>query len=190
MRHRRVVAACASVLLVAGCSGGESEYDYAIPSEVCDVAVAQQDVKPLLPPGKSVKEDSSESLSRPGERKSCSIVVDEGVDLTVSLSRQWGDLDIVEEAADKYIGLKRVDLGGGFTSAGVGDDGAVAWAACKPKANQRQYEFPETQSGRYDALALEIRVGNEKPADVGEWRERIENFLRAYVPGMVQAWCA
>ncbi|MFE3494416.1 hypothetical protein ACFXOS_15180 [Streptomyces sp. NPDC059175] len=176
---------------IAGCSDGKPAYDYAIPKKICNVSVATSDVKPLLPPGKSVKEDPSESLTRPGESKSCGVIVDERPDLSVSISRQGGELDIAEKAADKYIDLKRVSLGGGVTSAAVGDDGAVAWMKCTPKPGQRQYEFPKTKEGKYGHLALEVHAGDgiRKPDNIEEWRAHILQFLRAYVPELVKVWC-
>ncbi|WP_267245235.1 hypothetical protein [Streptomyces sp. PR69] len=189
MRRLNLVALSVPVLLLAGCSGEGPEYGYAIPERICDVNVPASVVQPLLPPGKAVKENLR---GTPGESQSCGVIVDERVDLSVSFSRQTGELDIAHEADDDYVDLKRVSLGGVVNSAAVADDGAVAWMACSPKPNQPQYETPETQTGKYTHLVLEVRAGDgvNKPKDIEEWRAHIEKFLRAYVPELVKAWCA
>ncbi|MFE0038105.1 hypothetical protein [Streptomyces sp. NPDC059015] len=181
-----------AALLLAGCADENPEYDYAIPGKICGVSVAPSDVKPLLPPGESVRVDSSESLSRPGESRSCGVIVDKRPDLAVSVSRQRGELDIAEKAGDKYINLERIpSLGEGVTSAAVGNDGAVAWMECTPKPGQRQYEFPESKEGKYGYLALEIHAGDgiKEPGNMEEWRAHIERFLRGYVPELTKVWC-
>ncbi|MET9919845.1 hypothetical protein ABZZ04_22540 [Streptomyces sp. NPDC006435] len=178
-----------AALLLTGCSGENSEYGYAIPGKICDVSVASSDVKPLLPPGRAIKESLR---GTPDESLSCGLIVDERVDLSISFSRQSGELDIAEEAADDYVNLKRITLGGNVTSAAVGDDGAVAWAKCVPKPGQRQYESPESEQGRYGHLVLEIHAGDDikEPDNLEEWRAHIEKFLRSYVPELVKVWCS
>lgn len=191
MRHFRSAASGLLVLLLAGCSGGQARYDYAIPDGICGVGVSVSRIKPLLPPGKEVREISSKPV-RVGASKSCSLVVDKKEDLTVSFSRQTGELDIAYEAEGKYIDLKRVSLGGVVNSAAVADDGAVAWMACSPKPNQPQYEMPEAKQGRYSHLVLEVHAGDgvKEPENIEEWRAHIEKFLRAYVPELVKVWCS
>ncbi|WP_146232314.1 hypothetical protein [Streptomyces sp. NWU49] len=189
MRQFGLTALVISTMLVAGCSGNGPEYGYATPKKICDVNVAVSDVQPLLPPGEAIKESSR---GTPGESRSCGMVVDERVDLSVSFSRQTGEVDIAREADDDYIGLRRVSLGGAVKSAAVADDGAVAWMACSPKPDQPQYETPEAKAGRYTHLVLEIHTGGgiKKPDNIKEWRAHIEKFLRAYVPELIEAWCA
>ncbi|MEV7911081.1 hypothetical protein [Streptomyces griseus] len=184
------VFGAASTLLLLGCSGKQTEYDYSIPEKVCGIDVQPSNMKPLLPPGKEVKESFREIGQRSGEHVNCGVVVDKGVDLSVSFSRQTGELDIAREAADKYTDLQRISLGRGVSSAAVGDDGAVAWMACLPQPQQPRYEMPESRSGKYDHVALEIRTGKvEGSGKIEERRTHIENFLRAYAPGVAEAWC-
>lgn len=188
MRRPSLTVFGAFVLFLSGCSGGESEYEYAIPEKICRVNVASSDVKPLLPPGEVVKENLRET---PGESQSCGVIVDKRIDLAVSFSRQTGEVDIAHEAADDYDDLISVPLGGVVSSAAVAADGAVAWMACNPKPNQPQYETPESKLGRYTHLALEIHAGDgvDKSGNIDEWRARIERFLRAYVQELVKVWC-
>ncbi|MFE3329691.1 hypothetical protein [Streptomyces sp. NPDC059176] len=190
MRNFNLAPLGVATFLLAGCSGGQSAYDYAIPERICNIDVRASYVKPLLPPGKAVRELSSNPV-RPGASQSCSVMVDTREDLTVTFSRQIGELDITEKAADKYIDLKRVSLGGGVTSAAVGDDGAIAWMKCTPKPGQPQYEFPKTKEGKYGHLVLEVHAGDgiRKLDNIEEWRAHIEQFLRAYIPELVKVWC-
>ncbi|MFI8369117.1 hypothetical protein [Streptomyces sp. NPDC085466] len=190
MRRLTLASAGLTMLLLTGCSIGkeESTYQYSVPERICDVTVTTPDIKPLLPPGKTIKESS---MGRPGEGRSCGVIVDERVDLKVSYSRQTGELDIAREADDKYIGLERIALGGTLTSAAVGDDGAVAWMTCDPKPGQPQYEMPESKLGKYTHLVLEIRAEDwtKNPENIGEWRANTERFLRAYLAPLTEAWC-
>jgi len=187
----RLAVSGASVLFLAGCIGGDSGYDYEIPQSLCDVKVAASNIKPLLPPGKEVVVDKSESTLRPGAGRNCSVTVDKRPDLTISISRQGGEVDIAREASDKYVELRRVSLGKEVTSAAVGEDGAVAWMVCVPKPGQPQYESPKDRVGRYGHLALEMRIGKdvERSVPVKEWRTHVENLLRSFVPGLVEDWC-
>ncbi len=190
VRYLKLASFGAASALLFGCSGEQTEYDYSIPEKLCGIDVRPLNIKPLLPPGKSVKESFREIRQRSGEHVNCGVVVDKGVDLSVSFSRQTGELDIAREAADKYTDLQRISLGRGVNSAAVGDDGAVAWMACLPQPHQPRYEMPETRSGKYDHVALEIRTGKvEDSGKVEERRTHIENFLRAYAPGVAGAWC-
>ncbi|MFJ6810048.1 hypothetical protein ACIQRK_29210 [Streptomyces anulatus] len=100
-------------------------------------------------------------------------------------------MDIAREASDKYADLRRVSLGGAVTSAAVGEDGAVAWMVCVPKSGQPKYESPETRTGLYGHLVVEMRIGDdvERPVPVEKWRTQVEKLLRSYVPGVVEGWC-
>ncbi|MFH9297234.1 hypothetical protein [Streptomyces sp. NPDC017520] len=100
-------------------------------------------------------------------------------------------MDIAREASDKYVDLRRVSLGGAVTSAAVGEDGAVAWMVCVPKSGQPRYESPETKSGKYGHLVVEMRIGDdvERSVPVEEWRTHVEKLLRSYVPGVMEGWC-
>lgn len=191
MRTAKIAWFGLAVLFISGCSG-EPEYDYAVPSEVCRVKVSASEIKPLLRPGKVIEETFREIGLRSGEHHSCGLVVDKKQDVSISISRQTGELDIVEKAVDKYVNLNRVSVRSDVTSAAVGDDGAVAWMKCKPKAGQPQYEFPETRRGEYDHLVLEIRTEreSERAKDTGQRRADIERFLRAYLPELVEGWCS
>ncbi|MER7001276.1 hypothetical protein [Streptomyces sp. NPDC000410] len=191
MRTAKIAWFGLAVLFISGCSG-ESEYDYAVPSEVCRVNIPASEIKPLLRPGKVIKETFREIGLRSGEHHSCDLVVDKKQDVSISVSRQTGELDIAEKAADKYVNLNRVSVSSGVTSAAVGDDGAVAWMKCKPKAGQPQYEFPEAKQGEYSHLALEVRTESESDGvkNSGQRRAEIESFLRAYVPALMKDWCS
>jgi hypothetical protein len=183
------VAAGIVILFLAGCSDEGDDYEYAIPKEICGVSVAAPYAQSLLPPGRAIKENLR---GTPGESQSCGVIVDERVDLSVSFSRQTEELDVMEAAVDDYVDPRRVSLGGRVNSAVVGDDGAIAWMACAPKPNQPQYEVPESRRAKYTHLVLQVRTDGEveKPGSIEDWRMRMEQFLRAYVPELGKVWCS
>ncbi|MFD0315452.1 hypothetical protein [Streptomyces flavalbus] len=178
----------ALLLLGLGCSRGGQERNYTIPAEVCDVPVAESAVEPLLPGGDSLTEKRPYSQDE-GVEDFCALKVGKGYALTVSLDRDTGDGVDAMLASDDYSNLKRASFSGSVLSAGVGEDGAIVWLDCRPKSTQ-----PQTGplGGAYESLVMELRVG-KKGAEVknpDEQRQHIEDFVRAYLPGVEKTWCA
>ncbi|MBX9398534.1 hypothetical protein K4749_34380 [Streptomyces sp. TRM72054] len=177
------------LLLAVGCSFEKEERDYSIPVKICDVAVEESMVKPLLPPGGSLKEGRQSMGRTPGEGEQCTLDVDKKIGLTIKISRQFkGRVDALE-AVDRFSNLKRIPLGGNFTSAAVADDGAVAWLQCIPKSGQH---LTESAAGvKYKALVLELFVenGGEGPENTEQQHKDIDKFVRSYVPGVEKLWC-
>ncbi|MFB8775614.1 hypothetical protein [Streptomyces broussonetiae] len=86
--------------------------------------------------------------------------------------------------------MEEVALGGRVKSAGVGENGAIAWLRCEPKEGQPR---SDAVSGRpYPAPVVVFNVGDPDlvPEDPSGRRRDIGAFLRAYLPGWEKAWCA
>ncbi|MEU5163773.1 hypothetical protein AB0G74_29740 [Streptomyces sp. NPDC020875] len=183
--------ATATALLLVGCSDDRPGYDYAIPETYCEVPVVTTDLKPLLVPGESVQETilgRDEQL----ESQSCHLAVDKKKDLNLRLMRNYGELDIAKEAAHKYNDLRRVSLGRNVTSAGVAEDGAAVWMACLPRPGQTQYSSPDTKTGKYTHISVELRIQHRSEEANAKIKKRaeIDTFLRSYLPKLTERWCA
>ncbi|MBC7271955.1 MAG: hypothetical protein H5T76_25145, partial [Streptomyces sp.] len=112
---------------------------------------------PLLPAGESLTEDIDHSDVRPGAHDYCNVRVDKKVALAMEVSRQTAYADL-KYAMDDYRNLEEVTLGGRVKSAGVGENGAIAWLRCEPKEGQPR---SDAVSGRpYQALVVEFNVGD------------------------------
>ncbi|MFJ6810049.1 hypothetical protein ACIQRK_29215 [Streptomyces anulatus] len=125
---------------------------------------------------------------KPGEHRSCRLVVDKKIGLVVSIARDSGVDDIAEFGADTYRGFRKVSLGGAVTSAGVGGDGAAAWMKCRPKEGQPQSEM---DGYPYNYVILKVNVGGGGTGgdEVQERRIDLEKFMRSYVSGVQDIWC-
>lgn len=125
---------------------------------------------------------------KPGEHRSCRLVVDKKIGLTVSIARDSEVDDIAEFGADAYRDFRKVSLGGAVTSAGVGDDGAAAWMKCRPKEGQPQSEM---DGYPYNYVILKVNVGGGGTGgdEVQERRIDLEKFMRSYVSGVRDIWC-
>ncbi|WP_405697984.1 hypothetical protein OHA99_25345 [Streptomyces coelicoflavus] len=174
-------------LLASGCSGGEPGYDYAIPSRLCGVGVDQSDLKRILPPGDEGR--AVESGVNDWKFHKCQVVVEEKLALNVRISR-----DVMADDAAKF-GIKefgenfrKISLSGPVTSAGVGDDGGLAWMKCQPKPGQPQNEAPDRP---FTHLVLKIHTpaASADSAQTADHLSDMERFLRSYVPNLTEAWC-
>ncbi|MEU5163774.1 hypothetical protein AB0G74_29745 [Streptomyces sp. NPDC020875] len=184
--------ATATALLLVGCSDDGPSYDYAIPKNICEVPVVAADLKPLLAPGESIRERISRDATHHDTSQSCRVAVDKKRGLNVWLIRSYGEFDIAKEAAHKYNDLRRVSLGRNVTSAGIAENGAAVRMSCRPRPGQTQYDSPESKTGKYTHLVMELtfRVGSGEAQSGVRKRAEIDTFLRSYLPKLTERWCA
>ncbi|MYR42390.1 hypothetical protein [Streptomyces sp. SID5910] len=168
-----------AALLASGCSSDKPGYDYSIPSRMCGVDVDKSAVKPLLPPGKEGK--ATEVGANDWKHHTCWVVVDKKRELAVSVARDSAVDDASKYGEEEYKNFRKTSLNEPVTSAGIGDDGAVAWMKCRPKPGQPQEEMPDFP---YTHLVLKIHTAAEI-----DHRADLERFLRSYIPNLTEAWC-
>ncbi|MFI9250401.1 hypothetical protein [Streptomyces sp. NPDC053069] len=156
--------ACAVLLSSTACSKGGR--DYAVPGDLCGVAVDSQLVSPLLPDGKKLTQRSSDAGAT---SRRCRVSVDDNLVLYISSDLVSPDTDPLK-VQDR--GLQRLghpapaDIG---DAARVADRGAMAVADC-------------TTGGDKKRIATLIQLGKEHPEDTSQRRKDLTQLLRAYLP--------
>ncbi|WMX45926.1 hypothetical protein RGF97_15185 [Streptomyces roseicoloratus] len=175
-----------STILLSACSSNKPEYEYAIPSKVCDVRVGKDEMKSLLRAGESVEVLGDKAEGSDG-RRICRVVVDKKAALHVSISRDVAEEDVARVTDDGWTDFRKFSPGGDVTSAGVASDGGIAWMKCQPKAGQPKSEI----AGRpYTHLVLRVNIdGDTMELNGEERRADLEDFMRSYIPELVEVWC-
>ncbi|MDI3422713.1 hypothetical protein [Streptomyces luteolus] len=176
--------------LIVGCSGDDSAQNYPIPKKICGVEAKESAVKPLLPPGGTLEEQSRAEVGETRDvGEQCHVYVDReeygnAKYLSISQDREAEKSDAVVEA-DRglhYRNLDSLQLGGPVTSAATGDEGALVVMRC---------ESTEAASSKYPYLVTEVGLGKWalNPEDPTARRAHLQAFLRDYIPATAAAKC-
>ncbi|MFI5763097.1 hypothetical protein [Streptomyces sp. NPDC051563] len=158
----------ALLMLSAGCTQSRG---YALPGDMCGVAVDSALLEPLLPPGDQL--DQSTYASRPHAPR-CELTVDKKTVLTVKADVTTADEDVmggvIEQRLNSSGNPVRIDVGG---DARVADSMAVAVERCV-------YE------GKPSQFVVEIYPPSET-SDVAGRRAALTRVMAAYFPAAQKA---
>ncbi|MFD8448341.1 hypothetical protein [Streptomyces coelicoflavus] len=154
---------------------------------LCGIGVDQSALKGILPPGKEGR--AVEVGANDWKFLKCQVVVDKKLALNLRMSRDVAADDAAKFGKKEFgENFRTISLSALVTSAGVGDDGGLAWMKCQPKAGQPQEEAPD-RPFTHLVVKAHTPAGSKDPDEAADRRANMERFLRSYVPDLTEAWC-
>ncbi|MFD8448342.1 hypothetical protein [Streptomyces coelicoflavus] len=119
----------------------------------------------------------------------CQVVVEKKLALSMWVARDVTADDAAKFGIEEFgENFSKISLSGPMTSAGVGDDGGLAWMKCQPKPGQPQELGPD-RPFTHLVLKVHTAAGSKDPDEAADRRANMERFLRSYVPDLTEAWC-
>ncbi|MER8042152.1 hypothetical protein [Streptomyces sp. NPDC094032] len=165
--RRRVALAVAGLALLtaAGCTQPPS---YAVPGEVCGIAVSPDVLRPLLPDGEKVAADPVD-LGKGSSR--CKVSVDGELALYLQTDLATPETDpaqVRRRELERYGHPAPIDVG---DQGRVADSGALASATCRHQGTDRK-------------VIVEAQLPGDPPKDVAQRRKDLTAFIGAYLPAV------
>ncbi|MGC5361919.1 hypothetical protein ACPXCE_09560 [Streptomyces sp. DT24] len=162
-----VVLTAALTVTVAGC--GDSR-DYAVPDELCGVAVDADTLAPFLPDGSKL---GRRTYDQGPESPRCEVTVDKKRVLYISGDVVTPDVDPFEVKRRSLESMGHPAQAGPplGAAARIADDGALAVKACTYKGRARKF-----------VVLVDLVPDEPVPGDVEKRRAVLDAFLRSYLP--------
>ncbi|MFF1482599.1 hypothetical protein ACFVYD_34490 [Streptomyces sp. NPDC058301] len=160
-----------SLLLLTGAAACSSGKQYTLPSDVCGVTIEPALLKPLLPPGETLRQHTTYDGGT--DITGCAMEVDKRRELTFQASLVPAEVDPLEVKRRNLVRAgnpQKADIGDG---ARIADSAAMAYRAC-------------TYQGKPHRYVAEVWV-DKTPSHIDKRRDGLARFIAAYLPAAQKA---